>query len=426
MAFQEGFLWGTASAAYQVEGAYNEDGKGMGIWDALSMGHIKHEENGNDSTDHYHRYKEDVSIMKDLGLKAYRFSVSWPRIMPESEKINHKGIEFYQNLVDELIAAGIEPIVTLYHWNLPMWLHEKEGWAWSGILEIFADYTRIVVEALSSRVKYWITFNEPNCVAEMGYVTGWHAPFIQNPLLVFPVTRNIMLAHGAAVRIIREFAKLKPRIGLALNGLVVEPCDTYEKSLNDARWKMFGADTMAPSNIAWWGDPMILGKRPAIMDGKLLDADLEMIHQPLDFFGFNCYFSNGAEYAGMPRTTMDWPITPDALYWMAKFCYERYELPIFVTENGMANVDFVMSDGKVHDSQRIEYIRSYLQGLRKAANEGIPIIGYLYWSYMDNFEWTEGYDKRFGLVYVDYLTKKRTIKDSAYAYAEIIRRNGEI
>lgn len=425
MSFSKDFLWGAASAAYQIEGAYDEDGKGMGIWDALSNGHVKHGENGNVATDHYHRYKEDVAIMKKLGLKAYRFSVSWPRVMPAEGKINDQGIQFYQNLVDELLAAGIEPMVTLYHWNLPMWLHEKGGWTWGGMPEAFAEYTKIVVEALSHKVRYWMTINEPSCFAGMGYVTGVHAPFIQERSLVLPVMRNIMLAHGRAVQVIREVSRCSPKIGMALCGTVAEPRDDSQECMDQARWEMYGNDRMALFNSAWWGDPMILGRLPPIMQGRISEEDLKVIYQPLDFYGFNCYHSSGLEYTGMPRTAMDWPVTPNALYWMAKFSYERYKLPILVTENGMANNDFVMSDGKVHDPQRTEYIRGYLKGLRKAADEGVPVMGYLYWSILDNFEWAEGYDKRFGLVYVDYPTGKRTIKDSAYAYAQIISSNGE-
>lgn len=426
MGFSNDFLWGVGSAAYQVEGAYNEDGKGMGIWDVLSEGHIRHGENAHISTDHYHRYREDVAIMKKLGLKAYRFSISWPRIMPEEGTINNRGIQFYRNLVDELIDAGIEPVVTLYHWNMPMWLHEKGGWAWVGMPDAFAEYTRVVVEMLSDRVRYWVTINEPCPVTHAGYITGIHAPFLQEPSLIFPVTRNIMLAHGRAVRVIRETAKCEPKIGLALSGTVVEPCENSKEGVGTVRRRMFGEDTMSVGNIAWWADAMILGKAPAVMEAEISQSDLNVIHQPLDFFGFNCYYSRVKEYPGMPRTSMDWPITPNALYWMSKFCYERYHLPILVTENGMANNDFIMSDGHVHDPQRIEYISAYLNGLRRAVDEGIPVTGYFYWSLLDNFEWAEGYDKRFGLVYVDYTTRERTIKDSAYAYAEIIRANGNL
>lgn len=424
MRFSNDFLWGAASSAYQVEGAYDEDGKGPGIWDALSEGHIRHGENGNISTDHYHHYREDVAIMKQLGLKAYRFSISWPRVMPEEGKINEKGIAFYQDLVEELVCAGIEPMVTLYHWNLPMWIHEKGGWTWDGIPEVFAQYVKIVMDALSDKVRYWMTINEPSCFAGLGYITGTHAPFLQDRSAVVPVLRNVMLAHGRAVQTIRRFAKQEAKVGMALCGTVAQPKDDTQESLDAARWEMFGNDRVALFNSAWWADPMILGKLPAAIEGKISPEELKIIHQPLDFYGFNCYQAKCVEYPGMPRTAADWPITPDALYWMAKFSYERYGLPILITENGMANRDFVMSDGKVHDPQRTEYIRGYIRGLQKASSEGIPVMGYLYWSILDNFEWTDGYDTRFGLVYVDYPTGKRTIKDSAYAYADIIKNNG--
>lgn len=438
MDFSKDFLWGAASAAHQVEGAYLDDGKGPGIWDALTEGHIKHGENGNIACDHYHRYKEDVALMKQIGLKAYRFSVSWPRIMPEEGVINRKGLLFYQDLVDELLEAGIQPLCTLFHWNLPMWLYEKGGWLYEGISDAFQAYAKVVVDALSAKVSYWMTINEPACFIGLGYMTGVHAPFAAVPpdrqkrMQTLPMlVKNTLLSHGKAVSVIRKYAKLKAKVGLALNSSLYIPLDG--QSEETAKEKTFSLEKLAFSASIWM-DPMLKGQLPELLKAAVSPEDLAIIHQPLDFFGYNCYFTNDYEdddgsinplvYPGMPRTAMGWPITPDALYWAAKFFYERYELPLLITENGMANLDFIMSDGKVHDPQRIEYMMSYLSGLKRAVREGIPVIGYLYWSIMDNYEWAEGYDKRFGLIYVDYRTGERTMKDSAYWYAELIENNG--
>lgn len=440
MSFSEKFLWGAASAAYQVEGAYQEDGKGMGIWDALSEGHVKHGDTGNIACDHYHRYKEDVALMKQLGLKAYRFSVSWPRIMPKEGEINEKGLQFYKNLVDELVKAGITPMCTLFHWNLPMWLHEKGGWLCDEISNYFEEYSKIVVEALSDKVQYWMTVNEASTFTGAGYMDGVHAPFEvcrpENPGYLDKITRltrNVLLAHGKAVKVIRESAKTEAQVGIAMDGLLFIPWTTDETGIEEAKKATF---TEKPDYkaVSWWMDAIMFGKPHSELAKLISEEDLAVIHQKIDFMGYNCYCSNNHDdwrkdvdvrvYPGMPRTAMEWPITPDALYWAVRFFNERYELPILITENGMANLDFVMSDGNVHDQQRIEYLKGYLHGLKQAADEGYPVIGYLYWSIMDNFEWAEGYDKRFGIIYVDYQTQKRIPKDSAIWYSEVIRENG--
>lgn len=439
MSFSNEFLWGAASAAYQIEGAYNEDGKGMGIWDAMSEGHVSHGENGNVACDHYHRYKEDVALMKKMGLKSYRFSVSWPRIMPEEGVVNAKGIQFYQNLVAELVSAGIEPMCTLFHWNLPMWIQEKGGWHYDGISDAFAAYTKVVVAALSDQVVYWMTVNEPAGFVGNGYVTGIHAPFENNlskidqlMTILPPICKNVLLSHGKAVQTIRANAVQKPQIGMALNATLIVPWENSEAGVAAAKEATF-SEALGFSGVDFWAGPMIQGTLHPMLTPFINQEELDTIHQPLDFFGYNCYNAdnyseytgpNPAVYPGMPRTAMEWPITPDALYWAMKFFYEKYQLPLLITENGMANIDFVMSDGCVHDPQRIEYLKMYLRGLKRAVDEGVPVIGYQYWSVMDNFEWAEGYDKRFGLIYVDYQTQKRTLKDSALWYAKIINTNG--
>lgn len=441
MGFAKDFIWGASSAAYQVEGAYDEDGKGPGIWDELSAGHVLHGENGNVACDQYHRYKADVALMKQMGLKAYRFSVSWPRVMPERGKVNEQGLRYYSDLVDELLSAGIEPICTLFHWNLPMWVHQAGGWHSSEVVDDFEDFVRVVADALSDRVKYWITINEPAGFIGSGYVTGAHAPFeklLGKPMPemlaeVKKLTLHALLAHGRAVSTIREVAKSTPSIGMALNGDIITPgTEDNEDDVEEARRRTFTEDGLFGS-LGWWADPMVLGQAPKILQDAISDSDMALIHQPLDFFGYNCYNSgnyneymgpNPAVYPGMPRTAMGWPITKDALYWAARFITDRYHLPLMITENGMANIDFVSDDGKVHDPQRIEFTKWYLQGLQRAADEGYPIIGYCHWAFLDNFEWAEGYDRRFGLVYVDYRTQQRVRKDSSYWYEKVIENNG--
>lgn len=435
MSFSKDFIWGAASAAFQVEGAYNEDGKGLGIWDAMTDNlQIKHGETGNIAADHYHRYKEDVALMKKIGLKAYRFSVSWPRVMPERGVINEKGLDFYSDLVDELLNAGIKPMVTLFHWNLPMWAHEYGAWENEQIIEDFAVYTKAVVERLSDRVDFWMTLNEPQCFITFGYYSATAAPYLKKQKEIGTISRIVMLTHGKAVKIIREHAVLPPKVGYAPTGSGFTPLDDSEAAIEEARAKTYAPEA-GPRGNSWWSDPIILGVAPAPLKDVLSEKDLKQICQPLDFFAYNVYNSdnyadddgkvNPQVYPGMPRTAFDWPITPEIMYWSAKFHYERYHLPIIITENGMANRDFVMSDGRVHDPQRIDYMCRYLQELKRAAEEGVPVIGYLHWSILDNLEWNAGYDMRFGLVFVDYQTLKRTPKDSAEYYSEVIRTNGE-
>ena len=433
MGFDENFLWGAASAAHQVEGAYLEDGKVLGIWDALYEGHVVRNENAHVSADHYHHMKEDVMLMKKIGLKSYRFSISWPRVITNRGVVNQKGLDFYNQLVDELLKNGIEPLVTLYHWNLPMWSYQYGGWKNEEIVEDFAFYAKVIAEALSDRVRYFITINEPQVFIAGGYVYGIHAPFEQCPESELLISRNVMLAHGRAVQTLRQYGKQPLLIGMAPTGSGFTPIGNTPEDIEQAKMGTFSLETRSNSNI-WWADPIILGEVPDVLKPAISEEDIKIICQPLDFYGFNVYNSqnyvrpNGPNqpdiYPGLPRTAMDWPITPEVLYWMPKFFYERYKLPVMITENGMANLDFVMADGEVHDPQRVDYVKRHLQNLKKAIEEGVPVLGYQYWSIMDNFEWAEGFDKRFGLIYVDYRTGERVLKDSAYAYKKIIETNG--
>lgn len=433
MIFPEGFLWGAASAAVQVEGAACEDGKAPGIWDALSVGHIKHGDTTNISCDHYHRYKEDVALMKEIGLKSYRFSVSWPRVIPAPGQVNKQGLKFYVDLVHELKQAGIEPLCTLFHWNLPMWMYEKGGWENREIADYFASYVEVVVDALSDQVQYWMTINEPQCFIGGGYKSNGAPPYLHEVSQLPYITRNVMLAHGRAVQVIRDHAKLPPKIGFAPTGPVFTPLGNSPEEIEAARERSYKQEC-GPFDNAWWADPIVLGSIPTPLREALTPEDMKIIHQKLDFYAFNIYNSNNYNdgpdkinqlvYPGQPRTAMGWPITPEVMYWAVRFHYERYGLPILISENGMANYDFIMEDGKVHDPQRMDYIHRHLKALHRAVAEGIPVIGYQYWSILDNFEWSEGYDKRFGLIYVDYPTQRRVLKDSAYDYKEIIHTNG--
>lgn len=451
MSFRKDFIWGAASAAYQLEGGYKDDGKGLNIWDVYtncsSAGEkkfIKYNETGNVACDHYHRYKEDVALMKKTGIKYYRFSINWTRILPDGTgKVNKAGIKFYSDLIDELIKNGITPMVTLFHWDYPHKLHQRGGWLNPDSSDWFADYAKIVVDAFSDRVSYWMTLNEPQVFIGLGYFSGVHAPFLKmHSCDITQMTHNVLLAHGKAVKVIRENAKLKPTVGFSFATACYDPLDDSPEEIEKARKKSFDFDRwnyiFTPG---WWADPIFFGKynekgykifgndMPEIKEG-----DMEIISQPVDFYGVNLYESRSSvmtdgypenSYIGIGRTSMDWPVTPQVLYWSPKFLYERYGVPVMITENGLANNEWVSLDGCVHDPQRTDFIERYLKELKRAADSGVDIMGYLHWSVMDNYEWSCGYAKRFGLIYVDYRTQERIIKDSAFRYKEIIETNGE-
>ena len=446
MGFCKDFLWG-AAAATQIEGAWNEDGKGESIWDTFphNGNYIAHGENADVACDHYHRYKEDVALMKEMGLKSYRFSISWPRVLPNGiGEINQKGLAFYINLCDELIAAGIKPMATLYHWDLPTALYEKGGWENPDSAAWFEEYATLMAKSLGNRVHGWMTFNEFQMFIGLGYGIGAHAPFQRgtDDDRMINMTRNILLAHGKAVSAIRKRCP-NALVGMAPTGDCHLPENDSPEAVAAARARSFSIDGDYTISNAWWSDPIMLGCYPegaAERFGEKLytftEDEWALVSQELDFYGYNCYQGtldypidpkgyDNYGYQGCPRTLMGWNLTPDALYWSSKFLYERYGKPILVTENGFSGLDWVSLDGKVHDPNRIDYLHRYLLGLRRAVEEGIPVIGYQCWSLMDDFEWSIGYDQRFGLIYVDYQTQKRTMKDSAYWYKEIIAANGE-
>ena len=430
--FSKDFLWGAAAASAQIEGAWNEGGRSPSIWDAATKRQIRFGENCHTACDHFHRWKEDVALMKEIGLKSYRFSVSWSRVIPEEGKVNQEGLRFYSDLVDELLANGIEPLLTVYHWDMPLWVCKKGGWLTENIVPLFRDYTQVLVEALSDRVKWWITMNEPACFIMNGYLQGVHAPFKRDYLALSRLTKNCMLAHAEAVKVIRQYAKRQVKLGIALSSGAYVPENETPAEIEKARRLSMEAGNGLMTNC-WWMDPLLAGK-PVRAYGIFAShqKDMAAIAQKLDFVGLNIYTSlNHAEWGvgkppvpGTPKNALGWVIDEAVMYWNVRFVYEKYKLPIMITENGLAAHDTLSLDGKVHDPKRTDFLRRYLGQLKRAANEGIPVLGYQHWSVMDNFEWAEGYDPRFGLLYVDFATGKRIIKDSAWDYKHIIETNG--
>ena len=450
MSFSKNFTWGAAAASYQIEGAWNEDGKGESVWDMLTrqQGRIWENHNGNVACDHYHRYKEDVRLMSDIGLQAYRLSISWPRVMPEgSGRVNVAGLAFYDRLVDELLAHKIDPWVTLFHWDYPYDLFLRGGWLNPDSPQWFADYTAVIVDKLSDRVTHWMTLNEPQCFIGLGHLAGAHAhaPAMKLGMReALVAAHHCLVAHGRGVQTIRARARKAPSIGWAPVGSIFYPATESAEDIAAAREVTHSVKGDNFWNNAWFADPVVLGHYPEAglqAHGKNVPAfkasDMETICQPLDFYGVNIYTGTPVKAGpdgkplpiwfppGHPHTHFSWKIVPESLYWGPRFLAERYQLPIVITENGLSNVDIVSLDGKVHDSQRIDFLNRYLLALQRAAGEGIDIRGYFHWSIMDNFEWAEGYKHRFGLVHIDYETQKRTLKDSAYWYREVIRTNGE-
>lgn len=449
MAFPKNFVWGAAAASYQVEGAAFEDGKGLSVWDMMCKwpGKIWEGNTGDIACDHYHRYEEDVRLMAEIGLKAYRLSISWPRVLSEGTgKVNTKGLAFYDRLVDALLKHKIQPWITLFHWDYPYALYKQGGWLNRECSDWFADYTKVVVDKLSDRVSHWMTLNEPQVFINAGHYEGRHAPGLQLNLhdqLV--AVHNTLLSHGKAVQVIRSRAKSKPVIGAAPVGITSFPVTDKTKDIEAAKKRMFSVAEKNTWNNTWYTDPMIFGRYPE--DGLRLFTkelpsyparDLDIIKQPLDFYGANIYHGQGVRtdrngsiildngLEGPALTTMGWRVTPQALYWGPRFLYEQYKLPIVITENGMGNCDWVALDGQVHDPQRIDFLTRYLRELDRAIKDGVPVNGYFQWSVTDNFEWAHGYSQRFGLVYIDYPTGKRIPKDSAHWYHDIIKSNGKV
>ena len=446
MSFRDDFVWGAATASYQVEGAAFEDGKGANIWDTFSHtpGKIADKSTGDIACDHYYKYREDVQLMAKIGIKAYRFSLSWSRLLPEGTgKINQKGIDFYNALIDELLAYGIEPYVTLYHWDLPQALQDKGGWQNEESPEWFEEYATLVARSFGDRVRFFTTFNEPQVFMGCGYLVGEHAPGLQlEDESLLKACLNVLKAHGRAAQVLHKYV-VEARVGITVATTMTIP--RTSEDVESARKKFF--ETGKGNYVfmqSFWLDPIILGKFPEELQkvyshvlASVTPGEMALISHSIDFLGVNNYTSHlvGTDEMGEPvildrprgfsKTAIGWYVTPEGIYWGTKFFQERYGLPIYITENGMANRDVVSMDGKVHDPQRIDFLHRYLIMLKKAAREGVDLRGYFQWSLMDNFEWALGYDQRFGIVYVDYETLQRTIKDSGYWYRDVIFQNGE-
>jgi beta-glucosidase len=447
-AFPSNFVWGTATSAYQIEGAHDADGKGPSIWDdfcsvpgAIWGGHdAKH------ACEHYRRMEQDVALLRELGVRAYRFSVSWPRVLPAGVgEVNKAGLDFYRGLADALLEAGITPYCTLFHWDYPSALEARGGWLNPQSPAWFEEYTRVVVDALSDRVSHWMTHNEPQVFLKFGLGDGVNAPGKRLPLREqLMAAHHALLAHGRSVRVIRERAKSTPRVGWAVVCVVKYPASASRADLEAARTATFGSAGRDLWNNAWHNDPVLLGRYPEHLaelfapDVPAFPAsDTAVMKQPLDFLGLNIYEgtpvraadnAQGWEHVerspGYAKTAFQWPVAPESLYWGPRFMHERYGLPMYITENGLSSMDWVSMDGKVHDPQRIDFTRRYLLELRRASADGVDIRGYFHWSFMDNFEWAAGYRERFGLVHVDYATQQRTPKDSFAWYRKVIESNG--
>ena len=441
--FPDGFLWGTATAAYQVEGAAAEDGRLPSVWDAFSHtpGKVVGNATGDVATDHYHRYKADVQLMKALGVKAYRFSIAWPRVFPEgTEQPNPKGLDFYSRLVDELLANGIQPFATLYHWDLPQALQDRVGgWESRETSKAFAHYAGYVAERLTDRVKHIFTINEFGAFVELGYRTGVHAPGLKLPPGRFNQTRHhAVLGHGLAVQAIRARAKPGTKVGLAENMTICAPVvETTEHIAAAVRaTREVNAPYMTVIQEGRYTDAYLA---TAGADApKFSPEDLKIISSPLDFLGLNIYtpmyvradasplgFAVVPHPESFPHMASPWPfVGPEALYWGPRHVAQIWKVnDIYITENGCSSSDVPAPDGKVYDTDRVMYLRNYLMQLQRATSEGVPVRGYFLWSLMDNFEWADGYTNRFGLHHVDYASQKRTPKLSADFYREVIARN---
>jgi len=435
-AFPSTFLWGTATSSYQVEGATHEDGRGQSTWDVFSAtpGKTYQGETGNVAADHYHRMPQDVELMAQLGVSAYRFSIAWPRILPDGRgNINTRGLDFYDRLVDALLAKSIRPVATLYHWDLPLALYNEGGWLNRDTAHAFADYAEVMARQLGDRVETWITHNEPWCSAYLGYGNGLHAPGMHDMQAAMTVGHHLLLSHGLAVPRLRAHAKAGSQVGIALNFTPVYPADDTPETANAVAL----ADAF---NNRWFLEPLYRGTYPehffetmGLNTPPIQDGDLAMITAPLDFLGVNNYSRmvvhgnpaepDGIEYVSVPGeyTEMGWEVYPQAIGDLLTRLHKEYGVAsLLVTENGAAFADAVDAHGQVNDLRRVEYLREHIRSVGRVLARGVPVQGYLVWSLLDNYEWAEGYSKRFGIVYVDYATQQRIVKNSGYWYASLI------
>jgi beta-glucosidase len=435
LTFPPEFVWGAATAAYQIEGAVAEEGRAPSIWDTFcaTPGHVHNGDTGEVACDFYHRHRGDVALMRELGLTAFRFSIAWPRVVPEGRgRVNQAGLDFYDRLVDELLEAGIRPFPTLYHWDLPQALEDRGGWPARETATAFAEYVAVVADRLGDRVTDWTTHNEPFCSSWLGYSVGRHAPGRTDPALGLAAAHHVLLSHGYAVRVLRKLCP-QAQVGIVLDSWPIhavsdDPRDVHAAGVADAlRNRLFF-------------DPVLRGEYPAevferfgVEPSLVLDADLNAISEPVDFVGINNYSRSvvGADpetgepvevaQPDAPRTGIGWEVYPDGICEVLTRLHRDYDVQsLYVTENGAAYPDSRSHDGEVRDVERIDYLERYIGSVGRAIESGVPVRGYFIWSLLDNFEWAHGYSQRFGIVYVDYPTLERVPKSSYRWYRDLI------
>ncbi|WP_322907735.1 GH1 family beta-glucosidase [Paenibacillus campi] len=438
--FPQHFRWGTATASYQIEGAYEEGGRGLSIWDtfAHTPGNVYDGHNGNIATDSYHRYEEDIALMKQLGIDTYRFSIAWPRIIPDGDgEINREGIDFYHRFVDKLLEAGIEPFCTLYHWDLPQTLQDDGGWENRRTIDAFVKYAEVMFREFSAKIKLWLTFNEPWCIAFLSNLEGKHAPGNTDLQIALNVGHNLLVAHGHAVKLFRQISPTDGQIGIAPNVAWAVP---YSKSEADRAACNRNIEVYAD----WFLDPVYKGSYPQSLYDWFKAAgatppvqagDMDIIAQPIDLIGINYYHPTVNRYnpkagylhsepidMGLFKTDIGWPIDSTGLYDVIHYLQKYGNIDIYITENGACINDGVQN-GIVNDTVRISYLQQHIAQVHRVINDGIQLKGYMAWSLMDNFEWAEGYRMRFGLIHVDFRTQVRTPKESFYWYQNVVRNN---
>lgn len=439
LTFPPNFVWGAATASYQIEGAWQADGKGESIWDRFSHtpGKIANGDTGDVACDHYHRWREDITLMQALGLNAYRFSIAWPRVLPTGRgPANAAGLDFYDQLVDGLLAVGIQPYATLYHWDLPQALQEQGGWSNRATAGWFSDYADLVSRRLGDRVQHWITHNEPWVVAFLGELFGMHAPGNRDLRRALLVSHHLLLSHGLALDPLRANAGASAQLGITLNFYPIYPAsDRMEDEAAARRQDGF--------INRWFMEPLSYGRYPedvlALVEGQMAEpqaGDMAIVSRPFDFLGVN-YYSRMVCKAGseaplwvetVPQpgehTEMDWEVYPEGLYDLLTRLHADYApKALYITENGAAFADSLDAAGQVEDSRRTAYLREHFVQAHRAIGAGVPLRGYFVWSLLDNFEWSHGYGKRFGLIHVDYATLTRTIKQSGHWFSQVTRQN---
>ena len=473
MTFPKDFIWGAATASYQIEGAAKEDGRQESVWDAFSHtpGKTKFGATGDIACDHYHRYKEDIELFSQLGIPNYRFSVAWPRVLSYDSDtkggaihgiVNQKGLDFYDRLIDALLEKNITPWLTLFHWDLPLVLERKGGWRNRDVRYWAGEYTELIVKKFGDRVKNFFTLNEMPCI--LGGYMGWMAPGLElSRRELLNTVHNILLTQGTMVQAVRANASEGTKVGLAHCGFAnfpatdsAEDIAAFEKSMDvfesaPESWHLQkGSGILYGGSLHYWCDPIYFGTYPKDADKvfgadmpEILDGDMKIISSPVDFHGQNIYegiaicaptsekdkeqgFSVKEFPYGYPTTAAKWNITPRSMHHFTKHIYDRYKKPVIISENGLSTSDYISPDGKIHDTLRIDFTNAYLNELGKSIQDGADIRGYFHWSILDNFEWARGYTERFGLVHVDYETQKRTPKDSAYWFRDVIKNNGTL